>query len=197
MVLAADPAWFIGAKLIAGTISNFRADCNFTASYEAYDKISGELLMEYDSSTFGIYKSCGQILTPTFMKNLGWVPTVDQSTLYIKTDVRTIFSSLAVAYRVNGPNTLGKFSKVKDVFVKIPYLDYTGTIRMYAGMQVYDPNFPGMSPMTCIGPSSSVSEWNCLIRVGQSYGAPFVQQSGTNRQYPDVCNCSLASGKLS
>ena len=195
VILAGDPAWFVGAKLISGTISNLHGDCNFTASYEAYDKISGELLMEFDSSTFGIFKSCGQVLTPSFMNNLGWIPTVDQSTLYIKTDVRTLFSALAVAYRVNGLRTLEKFAKVKDIFSNVPYLDYTGTIRKYAGIQVYDPNYPGMIPMTCIGPSSSTSEWNCLIRVGSTYGAPFVQQSGTNRQYPDVCNCSLASGK--
>ena len=196
VILAGDPAWFIGAKLIAGTISNVRADCNFTASYEGYNKLTGEMLMEFDSSTFGTYKSCGQILTPSFMKSLGWIPSVDQSTLYVQADVRTIFSALAVAYQVNGPTTLDKFSKIKDVFTNIPYLDYTGKIRMYAGKQVYDPNYPGMAPMTCIGPSGpSSAEWNCLIRVGQTYGAPFVQQSGTNRQYPDVCNCSFASGK--
>jgi hypothetical protein len=130
---AGDPAWFIGSKLVSGTISDIHSDCNFTASFESYNKMTAELLMQYDSSLFTTYKGCGRILSKPFMKLLGWDPVVDSSVLSMNVDIRTVFAALATAYQVNGPNTLEKFSKIKDVFNAVPYLDYTGKVRMYSG----------------------------------------------------------------
>jgi hypothetical protein len=66
----------------------------------------------------------------------------------------------------------------------------------------YDPMYPGMRPMTCLGPTATAAdgtndEWNCLLRIGNTYGAPFVQQSGTSRTHPGRCDCTNPAHVLS
>ena len=55
---------------------------------------------------------------------------------------------------------------------------------------MYDPAFPSESDLFCIGPRSTVSNWVCLIRIGNSFGIPFLQHSGYSHKTPTPCTCS-------
>ena len=54
--------------------------------------------------------------------------------------------------RVNGDNTLDKFVRITLVASATWYSEK----RKYAVVDVYDPNYPGMSPVTCVGPDSGM-----------------------------------------
>jgi len=51
-----------------------------------------------------------------------------------------------------------------------------------------------MAPLTCIGPKGgNQSEWNCVIRIGNSYGIPFFTHYGQSQTYPTPCACPTES----
>ena len=58
----------------------------------------------------------------------------------------------------------------------------------------YDSVYPGMAPIYCLGPSEHFpADWNCVVRVGESYGIPLFTHRGANKTYPVRCNCTSSA----
>jgi len=138
--------------------------------------------------------TCNTTLNPLLM---GYNSFVSGDTFQMIIDVRTLMTALAVLRSVNGPLTLGSFTVIKvlaqGTFKGVPY----------QALQMFDPQYPGMQAMACIGPTSSFSSasnfsnWNCLLPFGDSYGLPFFLSHGANETAPVACNCSTSTGKAS
>ena len=52
-----------------------------------------------------------------------------------------------------------------------------------------------MDPMFCIGAEDdTIDEWNCVIAVGNTYGAPIFQHAGATEELATRCDCASPEG---
>ena len=98
---------------------------------------------------------------------------------------------MAVAYRVNGPQTLAKYITI-DIWTEFTFNDV-----LYQVVRKYDNLYPQMAPMFCLGPKGGdLDNWNCLIKIGKSFGIPYMMHAGALSSYPEKCDCSTSVGQL-
>ena len=144
--------------------------------------------MAFDVQTLSKNTSeCYLIVNPPL---LGYDPSVDGNTLTIKIDVYSLFSTLVVANKINGPNSLNKYVTI-NLYAEF---EFRGVI--YQVKRKFDGLYPTMSPMYCLGPKgSNSSEWNCLLKIGNSFGIPFLVHSGATSSFPQKCDCSTNIGR--
>jgi hypothetical protein len=185
VILAGNPKYIMNNEGIQGTIADVNSDCDFSASSQSYDVSTGTVSSVFDMSSDGVgsFPKCQGIINA---KALGWNPTVTGNTFSISIDTIALFTALAVAEQVNGPTTLDKYVTFSEVS-KAVWKDGVE----YSIVDKYDPGYPGMAPVTCVGPTGSTAEhWNCLLRIGSSYGIPFLTHRGANTTFPVPCECS-------
>ena len=75
-------------------------------SIVTYDKGIGRMQMQIDMNTLTNYPYCFQTLNP---KELGYDRDVTDNIFTVTVDVYALMTSLAIAYRVNGDNTVNSF----------------------------------------------------------------------------------------
>ena len=185
VILAGNPKYIMNNEGIQGTIANMNSDCDFSASSQSYDVSTGTISSVFDMSSDGVgsFPKCQGIINA---KELGWNPTVTGNTFSISIDTIALFTALAVAEQVNGPTTLDKYV----TFTEVSKAVWKDGVE-YSIVDKYDPGYPGMAPVTCVGPTGSTAEnWNCLLRIGSSYGIPFLTHRGANTTFPVPCECS-------
>ena len=189
VILTGSPRYIMNNENIQGTISNVHSDCDLTASSQSYDVATATISTIFDMSPDGIgsYPLCQGIINA---KLLGWNPMITGNTFAINIDVIALFTALAVAERVNGPTTLDRYV----TFTEVSKAVWTDGVE-YSIVDKYDPGYPGMAPVTCVGPTNGSSDqWNCLLRIGSSYGIPFLTDRGANATFPEKCDCTSENG---
>jgi len=145
LTLSGNPRMIMWNSFVQGSISNVLSDCILTASSETYAKSDAKLNMYLNVPTFYAERSCSNTLNPHV---LGWNPEVDNSTISFSLDVNTLFTAVAVSTGVNGLNS---FTELEVVSVVVEYQEYRGA--KYSVLQMYDPLYPQMTPVYCVGPS--------------------------------------------
>ena len=193
VILTGNPRYMMNNEGIQGTIANVNSDCDFSASTQSYDVATGTLTSTFDMSDSGVgnFPKCQGIINAT---ELGWNPSVTGDSFSVTVDVVSLYTALAVSEQVNGPNTLDRYVTFTEVSKAVWKEDGVE----YSIVDKYDPGYPGMAPITCVGPSNKGSEeWNCLLRVGNSYGIPYLAHRGANKTFPETCDCTTSKGLLS
>lgn len=195
VILNGDARYIMNNEGLQGSIGSQKADCDIFASSQSYSLPGSTFAFNIDMDTFITSSSCygpaGVMPSSSLAKRLGWDRSVSGPTLSISIDSHSLFTALATSYRVNGENTLDKFVRIAEVAKATWYYDK----KEYTLVDVYDDNYPGMSPVTCVGPTDGdSSEWNCFLRIGDSYGIPVLQHKGSNSTAATRCVCG--SGTL-
>ena len=189
VILTGNPRYIMNNEGIQGTIANVTSDCDFSASTQSYDVATGTISSVFDMSSTGVgrFPKCQGVVNA---QELGWNPSVTGDTFSINIDVVALYTALAVAEQVNGPTTLDSYV----TFTEVSKAVWKDGVE-YSIVDKYDPGYPGMSPITCVGPTNQGSEqWNCLLRVGSSYGIPYLVHRGANTTDPVPCDCA-SNGK--
>ena len=182
VILAGNPRYIMNNEGIQGTIANISSDCDFSASSQSYDVATGTISSIFDMASVKNFPKCNGIINAA---ELGWNPLVTGDTFTISIDVVALYTALAVAEQVNGPSTLDRYVTFSEVSKAV-----WGDVE-YSIVDKYDPGYPGMAPITCVGPSNQgADQWNCLLRVGSSYGIPYLVHRGANKTYPEACDCA-------
>jgi len=183
--LSGDPVSIMNFLEVQGTIANVNEDCRIFQSSQSYNPALGTLITTFDITGLNSDRTCNSTVNP---KQLGWSKEITGNVFTMTLDVRTLFSCMAVTLLVNGDDTLDYFVNIRIVA--------EGTFNgvTYQAIDKYDTQYPGMAPMTCIGPKGGASsDWNCVIRMGNSYGIPFFNHQGSNPNYPTKCDCTNPS----
>lgn len=143
--------------------------------------------MFFDINTLTNVAGCNETLNSRL---LGYNPLTDGSTVTITVDVASLFATMVVANDVNGPNSMNKFVSIDK------YTDFSYEGVEFEVYRKYDPVYQDMQPIYCLGPKgSNASYWNCLLKIGDSYGVPFFTHSGANNEYAQKCDCTTSAGK--
>lgn len=195
VILNGDAQYIMNNEGLQGSIGSQKGDCDIFASSQSYNLPGSSFSFDINMDTFMGSPSCygpaGVMPSSSLAKRLGWDKSVSGPTLSISIDSHSLFTALAVSYRVNGVNTLDKFVRIAEVAKATWYYDK----KEYTLVDVYDDNYPGMSPVTCVGPTDGdSSEWNCFLRIGDSYGIPVLQHKGSDSTTATRCVCG--SGTL-
>jgi hypothetical protein len=168
---------------ITGTLSSRNSDCDLFSSSQSYDTANSAFVATFDVSVFSSVPSCAKVGINPY--SLGYDPSISKDILTISIDIIGVFSALAVANKVNGPNTLQYFTVVRNITEGY----FQGVLYMFDYR--IDITYPQMAPMICFGPKyGSIDDWNCGLEIGQSVGVPFLSHSGRNLTYPTRCDCS-------
>ena len=142
--------------------------------------------MSFDLPTISRVSACNNIINPAL---LGYNPNFDGTTLTFTINVYTLFSTMVVANLVNGPDSLKAYVTI-DVYAEFMFRGVD-----YQVMRKYDNMFPTMHPMYCLGPKgSNATEWNCLIKIGDTFGIPFYLHAGPSPSFPSKCDCATTVG---
>ena len=112
----------------------------------------------------------------------------------------TLMTAVAISTNVNGDRS---FRGIELVSVVIDAVPFHG--KNYSVYQMYDPLYPQMSTIYCLGlddtyPTSEeiiytsisllilfILDWNCVVNIGNSYGFPIFIHRGANLTYPERC----------
>ena len=98
----------------------------------------------------------------------------------------SLFTALATSVGVNGVHSFDSLQLLKKM---VENVNFRGV--KFSVYQMYDPLYPKMDPVYCIGPTASYpTNWKCVLRVGNSYGVPLLNHRGMNLTYPSTCDCS-------
>ena len=184
--LLGDPAYILNKRYMQATIANLYSDCNINASKASFDVANARATVSFSLEQLLKYPTCFTILNPSL---LGYDPTISGD-FTISVDVHTLVSVMSVSYLINGASSLTYFTTVRIVFDSVMYKGVE-----YQVLEKYDPAYPGMDVFTCVGPRDSDSNWNCVIKIADSYGMPFFLHAGGSKTTPVVCNCSDAIGQ--
>jgi len=127
------------------------------------------------------------------MALVGYDQKIDGDRFSIELDATTLFSTLSVAYDINGNNTLQKFQFIDYIMPKVLFNGNWYEIGRY-----YDLQNPVMKPMHCIGPINhkpgDFSDFNCVHPVGNTMGIPFFKHAGADKDFPSSCDCNTEVG---
>ena len=194
--LTGDAQYIMNNEGLAGTVGGLGGDCSLFFSSQSYNLAGATFSTNIDMTSVQTNPSCygpsGAFPSKSLPNRLGWDPTVSGNTLSVSINVHALFTALAVSYQVNGPSTLNRFLRIANISSAKWFYDG----QDYTLADIYDQNYPGMAPISCVGPTSAGPEkWNCFLRIGDSYGIPFLQHKGANSTFPQKCLCSDGTGK--
>ena len=184
LTLTGSPQMIMWNRFIQGTIANVSSDCRFESSYEYYAKSDANLVMGFNINSFNSDPTCNGVVD---LKILGWDPLVNSNEFELQLDVTSLFTAVAASVYINGPATYDTLEITRVVVADVEFQGVT-----YSVFEMYDPLYPQMQPMYCLGPSKLYPiNWSCLLRSGSVYGYPIFIHKGQNNTYPTRCNCSV------
>lgn len=176
-----DATYMMTKDVIQGTIANVQSDCDIMLSTVSLNQ--GSPTLQFSYKAFLASPSCNNVLNP-FM--LGYNPSVTGDAFSITLGAKAIFAALATSHQVNGADTMSSFVTISEIVTG----KYEGV--QYTVFSKFDPNFPTMKPIFCLGPTNASAEyWNCFLRLSsKTYGIPFLRHAGASSTYPTPCDCS-------
>lgn len=203
VAMAAKPNAILNNEGLQGTIASVNSDCSLLASAQSYNSGGNGLFSSLFSAsallTQDTTSSCYNIVNPAV---LGYDSTVNGDAFQMHLDATSIFTALAIANQVNGNSTYDNFITFKEVTRSVWPL-FPGDLlfnsssqhqQVYVVVDRFDPNYPGMTPITCVGPLNGPTKlFNCALRQGKSYGVPFLEHKGTSLAQLQPCDCTAAN----
>lgn len=153
--LTGDAQYILNNEGLQGTFGGFGGDCSLFYSSQSYNLPGASFTTSVDMTAVQTDPSCygpsGSFPSTSLPKRLGWDPTVTGNTLSVSIDIHALFTALAVSYQVNGNATLSRFLRIANISSATWFYDG----QEYTLADIYDPNYPGMSPVSCVGPTSA------------------------------------------
>jgi hypothetical protein len=196
MTMSGNPQMIMWNSYIQGTVSSVKSDCPLQVSSQTYEKSGSTLKTVLDVSSFFSEPLCNNSINPYV---LGWDPNVNSRSIPLTLDVNALMTALAVSTKINGDQS---FIFLEVISVIVEKQEFRGAY--YSVIQTFDPLYPQMSPIFCLGPYDpnlflnrngfNSSDWNCVIQMGSSYGFPIFIHSGANDSIPTPCDCSTEVG---
>lgn len=90
--------------------------CPNELSYKTYDPNSGRMTLVFDMALFNNNTDCKNAIDAD---SLGYDIAIDGDRFTIEIDATTLFSTLIVAYDINGNNSLSKFQYIDTIFSSV------------------------------------------------------------------------------
>mmetsp|Transcript_696 Transcript_696/g.1141 ORF Transcript_696/g.1141 Transcript_696/m.1141 type:complete len:507 (-) Transcript_696:1041-2561(-) len=168
-----------------GLFTSVDGECTLP-SQAAFDESTGKFSLQYNVTQFRQNPYCISAIEP---EHLGYVHDYHYDKFEIKVDTNTV----AIAAAVNsGIIDISQLNAVAGSNVTFHYNGTTFTIT-----EMFADRYPGMDTTACL----IVNDQNfCVIRMGQTYGFPFLNHFGTDNGFPEPCECpadSKKAGKIS
>ena len=194
-IMTAFPQYIMNNEGLQGTFASVNKDCSYLTSGQSYNLATATYTTQVQISSFDADPSCSGIIN-SFA--LGYDPTINGDTLKLNVNIISLFSALAVSNKVNGEDSYTNFRTFKEITrSKWPLYPNANDAVEYVVLDRYDQQNAGlMDPITCVGPSANIETgvgFNCFIRVGNSYGIPFLSHKGDDLVKPSTCQCLTAT----
>jgi hypothetical protein len=155
--LIGDPSIALNRHYIFGTVASAQGVCFYTDAPASLDSTSS--ILTYSIPYYMYNYDCTNIGGPP--SNLGASPFSSAAFFDLKFDIRSLMTALAVNYGVLN----------FEYLIEIPALRQEVLSLNLTFREMFDPKFPGMSPIQCL------TEKACAIRVGaNNFGVPFFHQ---------------------
>ena len=176
--LVGDPLVIFNRQYYAGTVSSISGVCNAT-SLASYDEGRGYLTLTYSYSNYNASSVCREAVNPYYF---GYLPGLNTELWNVYFDVRTLMTGAAMNLGII------TFDQIVEITADRSTFEYDGVV--YNTSSYYDPQFPGMQPLTCI---KGFKTPLCAIVLGTIYGMPFFLHKGNSSSYPQRCDCNRMS----
>lgn len=148
--------------------------CNAKSS-SSFDVNSGIFTAIFQYNEFMNLSTCYSIANP-FM--LGYLPTVSNGEFYLKYDINSLLTSVAVNIGVLEINSLQLVEGMTTEY------EFGGIV--YISNSYVDSRYPKMNPILCTLYDNLPV---CAFQFGYVYAWPIFQHKGNNITFPDPCNC--------
>jgi hypothetical protein len=144
-IITGTPLAILDRAITVGTVSNVYSDCDATAT-SSFNPSSGIMQLTYNVEEFTRNPNCTNTTTPEMFGYKSFLRTNDFD---IKIDVRSIFTTVAL-------NSGIAFVENLQVTLSTTY-NHTvnGVSTVYKVSNFVDPQFPGMSPVSCLFPKTN------------------------------------------
>lgn len=194
-IMTAFPQYIMNNEGLQGTFASANKDCSYLTSGQSYNLATATFTTQVQISSFDADPSCSGIINSY---TLGYDPTINGDTLKINVNIISLVSALAVSNKVNGEDSYTNFRTFKEITrSKWPLYPNANDAVEYVVLDRYDQQNAGlMDPITCVGPSANIETgvgFNCFLRVGNSYGIPFLSHKGDDLVKPNTCQCSTTT----
>ena len=194
IAMAADPISILNNEGLQGTIASVNNDCYLSSSTQSFNSANGLFTTIFSAANLQDPTTpCYNILQPDL---LGYDASINGDAFKMNIDSIAIFTALAIANQVNGENTYDQFVTFKEIarsfWPLFPGDPLYSSRQVYVVVDRFDPNYPGSSPITCVGPLNGPNSlFNCALRQGKSYGIPFLQHKGISKALYQPCTCAV------
>ncbi len=176
--LVGDPLVIFNRQYVVGSVSSIHGVCNIT-SVANFDEGRGYITLNYPIGSYQANDRCQKAVDPAY---LGYLEGVNSKIFSIYFDVRTLMTGIAMNLGIIN------FAQIVEITADRSYFVYNGQI--YNTSSYYDPQFPGMTPLTCI---KGFQTPLCALTLGTVLGFPFFLQKGNSTNLPERCKCSKMS----
>jgi len=179
--LIGDPSVVFDRQHITATFSNAQGDCNIS-NLASFDASRSMLSVDYNYHNFVSSPVCNHTASPT--KNLGYIPGMRSDFFQTSVDVRSLVTCLSVS--------VGILDFLQMVEIASTRSTYSIDGVTYNTSEFYDPQYPGMTPLSCIETFDHKHQ-QCLLKINGLYTLPFFHHKGNNSDLPMGCICSSIS----
>lgn len=186
---AADAKYILNTEKISGTISSVDFDCPLSVTTQSYDKSNGNLITTISYTTLSSNTRCNSTITPS---EFGYDGDDTGDIFTVKLNGNALFNAIGFGYKSSFEISL------TDTFPTIAVYT-TGVYQgvSYTVLQKADEIRPHSEIMYCVGPTANVEtseDFNCVVRIGNTFGVPYHVHFGKNESFPEQCTCD--SGPL-